>query len=180
MQFTRPELPFHHPATLLVTWGGVGLIPKAPGTMGSLAALPFAYLIHSCLGNMVLLLASLAAFAVGWLACIVYMQGGSDDPKEVVIDEVAGQWLLLSLMYPNFLSYFLGFTLFRLFDVLKPWPVCLADRCIKGPFGVMLDDIMAACYPIVILILLGIFGNVLGLRMDMVAILAFLEAGYVF
>ena len=153
---TRPVLPLHHPATLLATWGGSGLLKRAPGTWGSLAALPFAWAIETWLGHMALLTGTVIIFFIGWWATAVYMQSGTagDDPKEVVIDEVAGQWLLLSILPLTVKGYLAGFLLVRFFDIVKPWPVSFADKHIKGAFGVMLDDILAACYPVVLLVVI--------------------------
>lgn len=151
-------------ATLIVTWFGAGKISKAPGTVGSLAALPFAYVIQSIGGNFSLMIASVLLFVLGVVACEYYLRAypEKDDPKEVVVDEVAAQWLLLSAFVPTPLTYLVAFTLFRIFDVLKPWPICLADRKIGGGFGIMFDDLLAAIYPAVCFIfiwaVLQIFG----------------------
>ena len=148
-------------AKCIALWFGAGLVPKAPGTMGSLAALPFAFAIQYVGGNYALLLAALLMFFIGWRAAHVYMHevygdGMQRDPKEIVVDEVAGQWLLLATLPPSAMSYLVGFALFRLFDVLKPWPISYIDARIKGPFGVMVDDMLAAWYPWLI-VLIGLF-----------------------
>lgn len=136
------------PLTLAVTWFGSGLSPKAPGTMGTLAALPFAYFIHSTMGGIALFGASLALFFTGWALADEYIKRyGGSDPQEIVIDEVAGVFLLLSVMSPNLISYAVGFALFRYFDIYKPWPVSWADKWVKGGLGVMLDDMLAGLYP---------------------------------
>lgn len=140
-------MPPWHPALLLATWFGSGLLPRIPGTWGSLAALPFAWVIQSLGGPLALGLAIIAVFLIGWWASEVYVRrAGLDDPGAVVIDEVAGQWLVLLLVPPSLWMYFIGFLLFRVFDILKPWPVSWADRYVKGGLGVMLDDILAALY----------------------------------
>ena len=147
------DLPLTHPAKLIGTWFGSGLVPKAPGTMGTLAALPFAYVIQSMAGNGALLAASLIIFFIGWYAACVYLRHtDAKDPKEIVVDEVAGVWLLLAFMEPVWQSYVIGFVLFRFFDVLKPWPVSWADKKVGGGLGVMLDDMLAGAYPLVIAI----------------------------
>ena len=139
-------------ARLISTWFGVGLLPKAPGTWGSLAALPFAWFIYSYGGYQFLLLATAGIFAAGvWLSGIAAAESGAQDPGEVVIDEVAGQWLTLVVVPPDFLLYAAGFVLFRIFDIWKPWPVSWADRNLKGGLGIMLDDILAGVYAAVIL-----------------------------
>ncbi len=91
-----PPLPFWHPASLLATWFGSGLLPKAPGTWGSLASLPCAIVIAALAGPWGLLAAVLAVTVAGlWAADVYAARSGESDPGEVVIDEVAGQWLAL-------------------------------------------------------------------------------------
>lgn len=139
-------------ARLIWTWFGFGLLPKAPGTWGSLAALPFAWFIYSYGGYQILLLATAGIFVVGvWMSGIAAAESGAEDPAEVVIDEVAGQWLTLVVVPPDFLLYAAGFVLFRVFDIWKPWPVSWADRNLKGGLGIMADDILAGVYAAVIL-----------------------------
>lgn len=135
---------------LVATWFGCGLSPIVSGTVGSLAALPFAYLIQTTLGNIALGFAAIAIFSLGCLASDAYLRANRNesDPKEIVVDEVAGQWLTLTFIPLTWQGYLIGFILFRIFDILKPWPVSWADRSVKGGLGVMLDDIIAALYAI--------------------------------
>lgn len=149
----KPSLS--HPAILLATWFGVGRLPKAPGTWGSLAALPFAWLIATMGGVMALLGAIVAVFLAGcWAAHRYRAESGLDDPGAIVVDEVAGQWLVLLASPPDLFLYAAGFALFRLLDITKPWPAGWADRSIKSGFGVMLDDVLAALYGLVALYLI--------------------------
>jgi phosphatidylglycerophosphatase A len=140
------------PSTLLATWFGTGLLPGAPGTWGSLAALPFGVGLYWLGGPLALAAASLGLFVLGlWAAQSYERIAEIKDPGAIVIDEVAGQWLTLipagiDPWTPNLWTVALAFLLFRLFDVLKPWPVRWADRHLKGSFGVMADDIVAAAY----------------------------------
>lgn len=148
---TGPALPpgisFWHPATLIATWFGTGFLPKLPGTFGSLAALPFAWVIARELGPVGLAAAAAAAFAAGWWACgVLAAKGAEGDPSMIVIDEVAGQWLALVAAPTTPLAYVTAFALFRFFDILKPWPVDWAERRVRGPLGVMLDDLLAGLY----------------------------------
>jgi phosphatidylglycerophosphatase A len=140
---------------LIVTFGGVGLLRPAPGTWGSAAAIPAAWVLHGLLGFPGLAIATLLAFALGWWATAVYTaQTGKHDPSEVVIDEVVGQWIALWPLsaglwhagvdpwvfpYPGWVG---AFIMFRLFDIWKPGPVGWADRR-ADPFGVMVDDVIA-------------------------------------
>ena len=135
---------FFAPDALLATWFGAGLSPRAPGTMGSLAALPFAWLIATYLGSLGLAVGVALVFIAGVWASGRYAKArGIADPGAVVIDEVAGQWLTLILVPPSLTGYAIGFALFRAFDIIKPWPISVLDRKIKGGLGVMLDDLAA-------------------------------------
>jgi phosphatidylglycerophosphatase A len=132
---------------LLATWFGVGLLPKAPGTYASLAALPCAWLIHAYAGAGGLALAAAAVAATGcWATAIFVRDGGLADPPAVVVDEVVGQWLALLAAPPVWWAYALAFALFRFFDIAKPWPVSWAERAFPGAWGVMLDDVVAGAY----------------------------------
>jgi phosphatidylglycerophosphatase A len=162
---------------LIATWFAAGMARKAPGTTGSLAALPFAYILHITLGSFGLLFASLLMFVIGWWATKKFMaqqpeQG--NDPQSVVVDEVAGQWLVLSVLYPTFTSYVVGFLLFRVFDIIKPWPVCWADKNVKGPVGVMFDDFLAAMYPVMIYLMLMLEAQLVGNPQLLVPLVSFL------
>ena len=151
-----PGLSFGHPAVWLSTWFGAGLMPIASGTWGSAAALPFAYVIlvaggptagPYCLGA-----AALVVFLTGiWSADVYSRHAGVGDPGAIVIDEVAAQWLTLTVAPPQLVPFLLGFFLFRVFDVLKPWPANWADRSVKGGLGVMLDDLFAGIYAAIVL-----------------------------
>lgn len=152
MNPARPPMPAWHPAALLATWFGSGLLPWLPGTWGSLAALPFAWLLHMAGGPLALGLASAVVFALGWWAAEVYVtRAGIDDPGAIVVDEVVGQWLVLLLLPRDLWLYALAFIAFRVFDIAKPWPVRWADRYIKGGLGVMLDDVLAALYGLAVM-----------------------------
>ena len=138
---------FWRPANLIVTWFGVGLLPKIPGTWGSLAALPLAWLIVINYGQTWLCLAALILFIIGTFASEHYLQNKTDsDPPQIVVDEVVGQWLTLTIVPPDLLYYMTAFFLFRVADILKPWPANKVDCKMKNGFGVMLDDVVAAIY----------------------------------
>jgi phosphatidylglycerophosphatase A len=139
---------------LVATFLHVGHLRPAPGTWGSLAALPVAWALHMAGGPALLALGVLVAFTSGWWATRMETKGKADhDPSEIVIDEVAGQWLAflpvsigaahagvaLTALWPGWITAFLAF---RLFDIWKPGPIGWADR--RGDaLGVMLDDILA-------------------------------------
>lgn len=132
----------------LASGGGIGFFPWAPGTMGSLlAALLGAGLLW--LSPFALAGGVLAAFLGGLWA--VPLAGGEADPGWVVIDEFAGQWLtLLALAAPSPPRVALGFALFRLFDIWKPWPIRVLDRR-HDALGVMSDDVVAGLFAGVVL-----------------------------
>ena len=165
----------------IATWFGSGLSPFASGTAGSLAALPFAYVIQVMWGNWALFGAAIVIFLIGWWASVEYLKftGRADDPSEIVVDEVAGQWLILSVMFPTWQSYLVGFLLFRTFDVFKPWPVNVADEKIKGGFGVMFDDLLAAFYPILVFLFILIEAQVLDSQKVLLPVMNFIGGSYV-
>jgi phosphatidylglycerophosphatase A len=151
-------LPLTHPASLVATWFGSGLLPWAPGTWGSLAALPCAWAIVAVAGSAALVAAAAAIGALGWWASSVVARASrTKDPGAIVVDEVAGQWLTLGLAGAaaplDPLAYAAGFALFRLCDIVKPWPASWADRRLPGGLGVMADDIVAALYAAALLAL---------------------------
>lgn len=142
-------------AHCLAIWFGAGLLRPAPGTWGSLAALPPAALIAWLLGWPGLLAGTLIILAVGLWASELYMRDtGRHDPKEVVIDEVAGQWLALLPVATYWELYPAAFLFFRFFDIAKPWPASWADRDLPGSLGVMTDDIFAGGYSLLACLLL--------------------------
>jgi phosphatidylglycerophosphatase A len=158
----RLGLPWWHPAALIATGFGVGLLPPAPGTWGALAAVPCACAIRVVGGPIALAAAAIIVFALGcWAAGRVARAGGEEDPGFIVIDEVAAQWLVLLAVPLDWRWYSAAFLLFRLFDITKPWPIRAVERRVAGGLGVMLDDVVAALYAVLILL---IGEGVLGVR----------------
>ncbi len=95
-------------------------------------------------GPAMLAMGVIAVTLIGWWAAAVYAgRSAVNDPGEVVIDEVAGQWLAVAALPPDPVLYVTAFVLFRLFDIKKPWPIGWADRAVGGGLGIMLDDIFA-------------------------------------
>lgn len=145
------------PAGILATWFGAGLMPFAPGTWGSLAALPFAWCIQYYTGWVGLTVASVLIFLIGcWASNVFEAKAGVKDPGAVVIDEVAGQWMVLIPAGLDPLLYLIGFVLFRVADIFKPWPACWADKNVHGGIGIMLDDVLAAIYAMIAIYFLNI------------------------
>jgi phosphatidylglycerophosphatase A len=137
---------FMHPVHFLAYGFGAGLSPKAPGTAGTLVAVPL-YLLLLNTDPLTYLCVLLVALVAGVFIC-GYTAGatGLDDPKGVVWDEITG-YLITMVGLPLGWAWVVGgFLLFRLFDIWKPWPIRWLDRRIKGGFGIMLDDVVAALF----------------------------------
>ena len=135
------------PMTAISTFFGVGLLPIAPGSWGALAAMPLGWLLAMVGGWVALLIGAVIATVVGWLAADAYVKAtGREDPPEIVIDEVAAQWLALTVVPMSLTGYAAAYLVFRLFDTLKPWPASWADGEVEGGAGVMLDDLFAGGY----------------------------------
>jgi phosphatidylglycerophosphatase A len=147
-----PGMRLTHPAALIATWFGAGLLPIGPGTWGSAAALPFAWAILS-FGGWPSLLACIVAVAVAgyWASGVMIAGYGDEDPPEIVVDEVVAQWMVLLVAPQTHFAYFIGFLIFRVCDTLKPWPASWADTHVSGAMGVMLDDLLAGAYALAIM-----------------------------
>jgi phosphatidylglycerophosphatase A len=132
-----------HVAWALATWFGCGRVPRAPGTAGALGAIPL-YLVASRGGRAGVAVAAIAVTAVSvWAASVVARELGEKDPQNVVIDEVAGMLVtMLPMREVSWRAVAIGFLLFRLFDVVKPWPVKRFDK-LPGGWGIVLDDVIA-------------------------------------
>jgi phosphatidylglycerophosphatase A len=146
------KVNFKDPAIWLATWFGCGLMRPAPGTWGTLGALPVGILIYALTGWIGLTIATIAITIVGyWAAGKFEEQSGEHDNGAIVIDEVAGVWIALipaALSIPYVITAFL---LFRFFDILKPWPISWADKKLPGALGVMADDIIAGIFAALII-----------------------------
>ncbi|MBV9017110.1 MAG: phosphatidylglycerophosphatase A [Alphaproteobacteria bacterium] len=154
MPVTSLALPWWHPAVLIATGFGAGFLPVGPGSWGSLAALLSGWFIAGQGGQIALLAAALIAFAFGWWASTrVVHSSGLADPRFIVIDEIAAQWLVLLAVPLDHRWYAVAFLLFRVFDIVKPWPIRLVERRVAGGLGIMLDDVLAAIYAVVILLI---------------------------
>ncbi|QDQ28433.1 phosphatidylglycerophosphatase A [Chitinimonas arctica] len=139
------RLLLSHPAHFLSLGFGSGLAPKAPGTFGSLAAMPFYALLSLGLSPTAIALLALPLFGLGIWACGKTGRAlGVSDHGAIVWDEIVAMLPLLALAPPTVLGWTAAFALFRLFDIWKPWPISWFDARIKGGVGVMLDDALAA------------------------------------
>jgi phosphatidylglycerophosphatase A len=131
-------------AERIATVGGLGrLVPKAPGTLASFLTLFVAWGLCAVHGQLLVFVAAITATAIGfWGAALYARQHGSKDPSECVIDEVAGQLIACAFAPRTIVLYGLAFLLFRLFDIVKPWPISAAER-LPGGLGIMADDVIA-------------------------------------
>lgn len=142
---------------LIATCGYLGYVPIAPGTFGSAAGLAAFYAIRASGSIAVELTVIVALFAVGvWSASVAERHFGGIDPGPVVLDEVVGMLMTLALLPVTLTGAIVGFLIFRLLDVVKPWPSSRFES-LPGGLGIMADDGMAAIYGNVLLrVLAGI------------------------
>jgi phosphatidylglycerophosphatase A len=151
----KPYLPYplKHPFTLIATWFCCGLSPKAPGTVASFFALPFAWLILLLTGPKGLGFLIILFFVLGtWISHKFIQDDENQDPSHIVIDEVVGQWITVLLTPPDLSHLIIGFLIFRLFDIMKPSLIGWLDQKIKGGLGIMLDDVAAGLCSLIILL----------------------------
>lgn len=141
-----PASVFRNPVHFLAFGLGSGVAPVAPGTFGTLAAVPL-YLLFALLPLPLYLLVLLLSFAVGiWLCERTSRDLGVHDHGGIVWDEFVGFWLTMVAAPPGWQWLIVGFVLFRLFDILKPFPIGWLDRRITGGLGIMLDDAVAGTF----------------------------------
>ncbi|MBV8658958.1 MAG: phosphatidylglycerophosphatase A [Burkholderiales bacterium] len=143
----QPDLRFlfAHPAHFLALGFGSGLSPKAPGTMGSLVAIPFYLLLTLVLTPFQIALLAIPLFLIGVPICGRAGRAlGVSDHGAIVWDEIVAMLPLLALVPQHPVGWAAAFILFRLFDITKPWPIRWVDGHVKGGLGVMLDDALAA------------------------------------
>lgn len=137
---------------MFATWFYSGKSPKAPGTCGSLATLPFVYALFYFGGYAALITFIILVSIIGIYVADKFSKAlNIKDPGQIVIDETAGQSIALILAGTNLWLYLIGFALFRLFDITKPSLVGWADKKINGGLGIMLDDIFAGIFAAIVL-----------------------------
>ena len=140
----------------LAVAGGLGLMRHAPGTWGTLAGLPLALLLlalPAAIGWLLLLVAALAGI---WICGATARDWGTHDHGAIVWDEVVGYALTVQLaacwLEIGPLQLLLAFVLFRLFDILKPWPIRYLDRQVHGGIGIMVDDLLAGIFAALVMV----------------------------
>ncbi len=139
----RVPMDWRNPVHLLASGFGSGLAPRAPGTFGTLAAIPIVLLLQSLsvwlYAGVTLLVLGAGIFICGRAA----RDWGVRDHPAIVWDEIAGLLVTLSVAPHGAIWLLAGFVLFRLFDIVKPWPISSVDRHVHGGLGIMLDDVLA-------------------------------------
>ena len=149
---------FQHPAHLIAFGFGAGLMPRAPGTFGTIVAIPIYFVAHFLGAFVAVIACSAILFVLGiWSSTITGRALGVADHGGIVIDEIAAFVLVLAFTPTGWSWLLLAFVLFRVFDIVKPWPIRYFDRTLKGGFGVMFDDFLAAIASIAVMLLLRSF-----------------------
>jgi phosphatidylglycerophosphatase A len=140
------------PWVLLAAWGPCGYVPIAPGTAGTLGAIPLFWALRALpLGMYLLTTAALIALA-SYAAAIAGRYWKVVDASPIVIDEVVGYLVTMALFPWSWPWALAGFVLFRIYDVLKPWPARYFDRKVKNGFGVVMDDVFAGVWALATLL----------------------------
>jgi phosphatidylglycerophosphatase A len=141
-----PKQILTDPVLFLAFGFGSGLAKKAPGTFGTLAAIPVYYLFAQTGIIFYSLLTIIATVAGIWICDIAAKKLDEHDFGGIVWDEIAGFLITMWLVPFSWKAVAFGFVLFRLFDIVKPWPIKWIDRKVQGGFGIMLDDVLAAVF----------------------------------
>jgi phosphatidylglycerophosphatase A len=159
-----------HPAHLIALGFGAGLAPRAPGTAGTLVAIPIAWVLLLAFPPLLVAFMAIPAFFLGVWACNVTGRDlGAEDHGSMVIDEIVAFLPLSALSLPSTLAtgnpvlLVAAFALFRLFDIVKPPPIRALEKNVRGGLGVMIDDVVAAFYAYVafvifIVVMYKVFG----------------------
>ncbi|MES9945978.1 MAG: phosphatidylglycerophosphatase A [Candidatus Thiodiazotropha sp.] len=146
------------PVHLLAFGFGSGLLPKAPGTYGTLVGIPL-YLLLQPLSLLLYSLLVLLAFVAGvWICQRTSDDLGVHDHSGIVWDEIVGYLVAMAIAPSGWAWITIGFLLFRGFDILKPWPILWIDRRVKGGLGIMLDDVVAGLFTAGTILLLNLTG----------------------
>lgn len=154
MTLARPTFAFlrAHPAHMIALGFGAGLAPVAPGTFGTLVALPIASVLWRYASDGVFVAAIVVLFALGvWASSVTARDLGVPDHGAIVWDEVVAFLLVLFFVGSDSVHIVFAFLLFRLFDIVKPPPIRQLDAALETGFGVMVDDIVAAGYALLVL-----------------------------
>lgn len=137
------NISLKNPWHLIAVGFGSGLAPKAPGTWGSVASIPLCMILIYC-PIYIQITVAILCFIIGTIAASITEKAmGMHDNSSIVIDEFDGMFISIIAFPQQWYLALLAFVLFRIFDILKPWPISLADEKIPGGLGVMVDDVLA-------------------------------------
>lgn len=139
----RTPAPFRHPMQFLAFGFGSGLAPRGPGTAGTLVAVPLYWLVADWSLAWYSAFVLVAALLGIWICGAASRQLKVHDHPGIVWDEFVGYWITLWAIPVDWVWMLAGFIVFRVFDIVKPWPISYLDRNVKGGFGIMIDDILA-------------------------------------
>jgi phosphatidylglycerophosphatase A len=139
------------PVVFLATGFGSGLSPIAPGTAGTLLAVPLVYFLQQQSLLVYALVTAVILFSGSWVCGYAAEKLGVHDHSGIVYDEIAGFLITMFMIPADPLLLIIGFILFRFFDAVKPWPISWIDKNIHGGFGIMIDDIVAGVLSLVCL-----------------------------
>ena len=146
MKNSVKQIVLRNPIHLISFGFGAGLSPVAPGTMGTLIAIPIYYYLTAFAPVIYLLFVGILFFLGCWCAAKTCDALNTHDHPGIVIDEIVGFLITMLFVPTTWYWIILGFLFFRLFDIWKPWPISAVDQRIKGGIGIMLDDVIAALY----------------------------------
>ncbi len=142
----RERLSIRNPLHWLATGFGSGLAPVAPGTFGTLAAIPFYWFLADLPISVFCTIIVIASIAGIWICNSATKAIGQPDHGSIVWDEFVGLWITMIAVPKSCLWIAVGFLVFRFFDIIKPWPIRWFDRYVKGGLGIMIDDIVAGIF----------------------------------
>ena len=144
---SRQRVSLKNPVHFLALGFGSGLAPKAPGTFGTLAALPLVWLLASYTSfGLYFIITCLVCLAGIWICDLTAKDMQVHDDASIVWDEVAGMLITMLAVPISWQTLLVGFLLFRFFDILKPWPISYLDKQVHGGFGIMIDDVLAGVF----------------------------------
>jgi phosphatidylglycerophosphatase A len=148
----RQRVSLKNPVHFLALGFGSGLAAKAPGTFGTLAAVPLVWICSEFLSvNVYLALILLSSFVGIWICGRTAHDMQVHDDSSIVWDEVVGMLITMIAVPLSWQNMLLGFVLFRFFDIVKPWPISYLDKHVHGGFGIMADDVLAGVFALICL-----------------------------
>ena len=162
MTIKTPKIPdlnrkvLTSPINFLAFGFGSGLAPFAPGTFGTLAAIPIYLLMQPLSLPIYLVIVAIVSIVGIWICDISSKSLGVHDHSGIVWDEFAGYFVTMIAAPKGWLWIVIGFALFRLFDIWKPWPISFLDKKVGGGFGIMVDDLLAGVFALLCLQLLAL------------------------